>query len=802
MPSKSVLIAQAFSKTGVLSTVVDSAPSVNTGQVDVATSADLPNTGNDVGDQAFVQETNRLYIWSGSGWYNIALINTTPTWDSNGQPESSYVLDVDSPQDATVITLAASDPEGIPITYEYITSGQMDSIATVSQDSSVFTITPKTEAQVPDGGTGSITFRASDGVNILPQVSSFTLNFSTSIANTKYNTLLVTVTDTSDNNNITDASVNNHLITVNGDAHAGTFSPYRSGGYSTYFDGSGDYLTATGTAIGTGDFTLEAWIYTASFSNYRTIFTNRGSSNSTGNFVLGVDSAAQVYLYSNNFLITSSSTLSANTWHHVALVRNGTGSGSTVLYIDGSSVGSADVSNNFSDTAYDIGGDTVDSYHWNGYISDLRVNIGTAIYISAFTPPTKRLTAITNTSLLTCHLPYIADGSTNNYSITVNGNVTTKPYSPYDYDEYDADVHGGSVYFDDTFDSLQLPGNINLGGDFTVSAWIYMQGTSKAVILGSTYPPNYQFFIDSSNVIGFHDNTTTVNGTGIVQRDKWNYCVWSRSGSNISMYVNGESRGTGTSSATFQMRYVSSLGNQYDFFNGYISDLQIKTTSTSAANAVPPTAPLSSSGTSLHIKGTDASIIDKSQVSNLKLVGNTTGSTTQVKFANTKSMYFDGSGDYIDTNKNLQGDFGTGDFTVEGWFYLNEAIGAVRVLLGSGTGDGNDEFMLVLESNGKLTYDWFSVSDYIQSTSTITAYTWHHIALTRSGTQLDLWLDGTSVASNSSHSYNYNGTSTFKIGMSRAGAFFWNGYIQDVRITNGLARYTANFTPPTASLEG
>jgi hypothetical protein len=250
------------------------------------------------------------------------------------------------------------------------------------------------------------------------------------------------------------------------------------------------------------------------------------------------------------------------------------------------------------------------------------------------------------------------------------------------------------------------------------------------------------------------------------------------------------------------MRYVSSLGNQYDFFNGYISDLQIKTTSTSAANAVPPTAPLSSSGTSLHIKGTDASIIDKSQVSNLKLVGNTTGSTTQVKFANTKSMYFDGSGDYIDTNKNLQGDFGTGDFTVEGWFYLNEAIGAVRVLLGSGTGDGNDEFMLVLESNGKLTYDWFSVSDYIQSTSTITAYTWHHIALTRSGTQLDLWLDGTSVASNSSHSYNYNGTSTFKIGMSRAGAFFWNGYIQDVRITNGLARYTANFTPPTASLEG
>ena len=53
----------------------------------------------------------------------------------------------------------------------------------------------------------------------------------------------------------------------------------------------------------------------------------------------------------------------------------------------------------------------------------------------------------------------------------------------------------------------------------------------------------------------------------------------------------------------------------------------------------PPTAPLSSSGADMHIKGTDASIIDKSQGANLKLVGNTTGSTTQVKFAGSKSMY-------------------------------------------------------------------------------------------------------------------------------------------------------------------
>jgi hypothetical protein len=142
----------------------------------VATTAQLSDTGNSVGDQRVVG--NNLYIWNGSGWFRIALINETPTWDSGGQPLSSYDLSSDSPQTATTITLAATDPDGFPINYSYVTGGSMDSIATIGQDSSVFTITPKTEAQAPDGGTGTITFRASDGINILPQVSSFTLSFS------------------------------------------------------------------------------------------------------------------------------------------------------------------------------------------------------------------------------------------------------------------------------------------------------------------------------------------------------------------------------------------------------------------------------------------------------------------------------------------------------------------------------------------------------------------------------------------------------------------------------------------------
>ena len=82
----------AKSKGRLLSELVESPKNEDYADVNA-----LPNTGNKVGDQAFVEATDRLYIWNGSGWYNIALVNTTPTWDSYGQPSGSYVLDPDSP---------------------------------------------------------------------------------------------------------------------------------------------------------------------------------------------------------------------------------------------------------------------------------------------------------------------------------------------------------------------------------------------------------------------------------------------------------------------------------------------------------------------------------------------------------------------------------------------------------------------------------------------------------------------------------------------------------------------------------
>lgn len=136
------------------------------------TIAGLPLSGNDPGSMAFVAENNRLYIWNGTGWFNIALINTSPTITTG--PNASYLFETDGTP--IVVTLIAEDPEGVPVTWSsQITSGTLGNTAAISQANNVFTFTPSTDEA--DGGVFGVTFTASDGVNIATAAASFTLKF-------------------------------------------------------------------------------------------------------------------------------------------------------------------------------------------------------------------------------------------------------------------------------------------------------------------------------------------------------------------------------------------------------------------------------------------------------------------------------------------------------------------------------------------------------------------------------------------------------------------------------------------------
>jgi hypothetical protein len=134
----------------------------------VSSASGLPMTGNTVGKTAYVSETNRLYIWNGSGWFEMALINTNPTITTGG--DATYALNSDGTP--TIITLVANDPEGVPLTWSYaVTSGALED-TTVTNVDNVFTITPGTIV-----ATFDLSFTASDGINIDTAPSSFTLVF-------------------------------------------------------------------------------------------------------------------------------------------------------------------------------------------------------------------------------------------------------------------------------------------------------------------------------------------------------------------------------------------------------------------------------------------------------------------------------------------------------------------------------------------------------------------------------------------------------------------------------------------------
>jgi 6-phosphogluconolactonase (cycloisomerase 2 family) len=144
-------------------------------------SADLlPASDNATGEMAYVNANNRLYLWNGVGWYGIALINVSPTFDSGGSPNSSYTLDSNGGA-TTTITLNATDPEGATIQYSYL-SDSASNFVTISQSNNVFTLTTLSDSALDSNGYTfgtntpfNITFRATDGVNIAPAVSSFSL---------------------------------------------------------------------------------------------------------------------------------------------------------------------------------------------------------------------------------------------------------------------------------------------------------------------------------------------------------------------------------------------------------------------------------------------------------------------------------------------------------------------------------------------------------------------------------------------------------------------------------------------------
>lgn len=200
----------------------------------------------------------------------------------------------------------------------------------------------------------------------------------------------------------------------------------------------------------------------------------------------------------------------------------------------------------------------------------------------------------------------------------------------------------------------------------------------------------------------------------------------------------------------------------------------------------------------LHGDGGDGStsIIDSSLYGRtVSIVGNTQIDTAQSKFG--ASILFDGAGDYLELDGSSDFAFGTGDFTVDFWFRINS--GTLHYLFDCRP-DGSNGVYPTLYYNSGLKY-LVNSTDRI-SGGTLSSGTWYHIALARSGTDTKLFIDGTQTGSTYSDSNNYlNGTDRPIIGSSGhpEGGGALNGWLDEYRVSKGIARWTANFTPPTSA---
>ena len=173
------------------------------------------------------------------------------------------------------------------------------------------------------------------------------------------------------------------------------------------FDGTNDILSVPDHAdftFGSGDFTMEAFVYNKS-SSYRSIVMKYGGSPATSSWFWSMyNGQNQFYYYSgsNEPAVTSGQT-HYNRWVHCAVSREG----NTIRIFDnGELTGTLDVSSyatmNDSTVPLDIGADYADNYDMDGFISNVRIVKGTALYTKNFTPPSVPLTNVTNTKLLCC----------------------------------------------------------------------------------------------------------------------------------------------------------------------------------------------------------------------------------------------------------------------------------------------------------------------------------------------------------------------------------------------------------------
>ena len=602
--------------------------------------------------------------------------------------------------------------------------------------------------------------------------------------------------------------------------------------YSYYFNGTTQYLTGTtGTQFQfPGDFTIECWVYSstgtgqASYSGiFDTRTTNVGSSTA---IALNFSPAGYLNFYINSVNYTSTVLLGSNIWAHVALVRSGT---IITLFQNGIPVAVATgMTFNLSNGYCWIGalaGAPATSF-WNGYISNLRIVKGSAVYTmpsTSFSAPTSN-TSITNSTvqLLTAQSATILDNSINGFSLTNTGTVTAGnsiiPFSgTYSYQ------FNGTNYLTATSTT-----SFNMATyDFTIESWIYLTSYNygiPATLLTAQSPfiydnsPN-RFSFTNNNLVGISSTTTPFANTYSYQFN----------GSNQSLYIAANAAfAFGTSDFTIEAWvYFNALATitpvaQNDavgsstadkwYFGYTASTLRFFNHSTAACGITIPWTPTLSTWYHVAVvryNGNFLAFVNGSQGT-----GTITGTPSTYSWSQNgitvgamSSPYY--TNGYISNLRIINGRaLYTGSFTPSTVPLTSLATGTGSAIVGTTNGAQTGYSLWISPDASTINFTSNATGYWTNNVSATTAQlslnTWYHIAVTRQGSTINIWRNGLSVASAATFLTNVflSPNNAAYIGYFNDGSITrnFNGYISNLRVTQGLALYSATFSLPLSPL--
>ena len=398
----------------------------------------------------------------------------------------------------------------------------------------------------------------------------------------------------------------------------------RSGAF--YFDGNADYIDLSATTdfnFGTGDFTIEFWMYSGVNSTdgfYRRLWMTDGpTGNAVGNFQIAIVATTGVinlWEDGSGLDLLGTTDVTTSIWNHIAAVR----SGSTLkLYVNGredaSTTYTTAISPNSGSPRPRIGNYNAGSGQgdYNGYLQDYRVYKGVAKYTEEF------LCGAVDSS--------ITEQSPSGISIPRKLNPST----------------GGSTGFNMEGSSTFLASNsdLELDGDFTIEFWIYLEsiqtdgGVHPSVI---TFPAESsqgiigQVYVNSSNkyysLYNSNDGDIARTPYKSAKVGRWQYITLTRSSNSYRIFIDGVLQNSATHSTTYGNQLgVLRLGGynrNNGMVDGHISNLRIiKGTALYTADFTPPTEPLTNvSGTSLLCFQSTTDVEDVTVNSNSSTINN------------------------------------------------------------------------------------------------------------------------------------------------------------------------------------